>query len=64
LSKRSKRFAAVPVVELLDGKEDYEASGGFGTISKATHNGQLVAVKAIKLYSAQDNSKAEKVGFA
>jgi hypothetical protein len=63
LSKRSKKIVTVPVVE-LDGKENYEASGGFGTISKATYNGQLVAVKAIKLYSAQDNSKAEKVGFA
>jgi hypothetical protein len=37
------------------------AEGGFGYISKATHEGNLVAVKTIKFYSQKDNSKAEKV---
>jgi hypothetical protein len=60
LSKQCKRFVTVKTVK-LDGKEEQVASGGFGSISKATHNGKQVAVKAIVLYSQKDNSQAERV---
>jgi len=59
LSKRCNKLVAIPVITIE--QEILVKSGGFGSISRATHNGTDVAVKALIFYLEKDNSKAERM---
>ncbi|KIM79496.1 hypothetical protein PILCRDRAFT_823402 [Piloderma croceum F 1598] len=60
LSEQCSMFVTVRNIK-LDKEELPVASGCFGSMSKATHNGNNVAVKTIRLFPAQYPSEAERM---